>query len=380
MAVSSALATSRRSLLASGVAAVIAVVALIVVLVSGSDSDSTNDGNDSSPSTEVAELLADAQETVAAAQAAASRAQEAATQVAAAVSAAEQTAAEAGAAAELARESAASAALEAAAASRLTAGATPDDDTTGAASTEDSTATENESASTSGSAQANNSTSNVNLPGEPDNESGPATGTGLAVIGVDHDSSLNVRAVPVGDVVARLSNSINVDSESAVIVRAPDSPERLATLDLNTGVTATGNTRKLRTTVWHEIRMGERLGWASSAFLSPLGSTSDVTADLIEDLDEAPTAASLTELAQIVAQAAAGEDSSLRIVVSGTPVDGDLSEVTVDVLDLPDDSIRGYRLQVFAEKADSGSYTLRSVESTLVCYSHRGVSDSGACN
>jgi len=366
--------------LASGVAAVIAVVALIVVLVSGSDSDSTNDGNDSSPSTEVAELLADAQETVAAAQAAASRAQEAATQVAAAVSAAEQTAAEAGAAAELARESAASAALEAAAASRLTAGATPDDDTTGADSTEDSTAAENESASTSGGAQANNSASNVNLPGEPDNESGPAAGTGLAVIGVDHDSSLNVRAVPVGDVVARLSNSINVDSESAVIVRAPDSPERLATLDLNTGVTATGNTRKLRTTVWHEIRMGERLGWASSAFLSPLGSTSDATADLIEDLGEAPTAASLTELAQIVAQAAAGEDPSLRIVVSGTPVDGDLSEVTVDVLDLPDDSIRGYRLQVFAEKADSGSYTLRSVESTLVCYSHRGVSDSGACN
>ncbi len=387
MAVSSALATSRRSLVASGAAAVIAVVALIVALLSGSGSDSTSDDGAAVPSTEAAEFLADAQETVAAAQAAADRAQEAASQVAAAIGAAEQAANEASIAAELARESAASAALEAAAASRLATGSTSGGGSTNASSATsgtdasgDSTGTDNDLAADPTGALNDDIAAEDSLPGEPYNDYGPVSGTGLAVVGINYDSSLNVRDVPVGDVIARLSNSINVDSEAAVIVRAPDSPERLATLDLNTGVTATGNTRRLTSTVWHEIRMGDMLGWASSAFLSPLGATSDITADLIEGSGEPPAADSLTELAEIVARAVIIDDQLMRSVVSGAPVDGDPSEVTVDVLGLPDDSIHGYRLQIFAERSDSGSYTLRSVESTVICDSRRGVSDSGACN
>ncbi|MCY4068605.1 MAG: hypothetical protein OXE79_05810 [Acidimicrobiaceae bacterium] len=367
--------------MAAVAAVLIAIAALVVASLSGSDSGSADSDDTSEALAEAAALLTDVQETVAAAQAAADRAQEAAARVSAASTAAEQAAADAASASELARESAASAAVEAAAASRLVAGASPD----GSAADTPSDSTDSDDADDppevptdgeSGAAAA----SEDELPGEPYNDYGPASGAALAVVGVEYDSRLNVRDVPIGDVVARLSNSINADSESAVIVSAPDSPERLATLDLNSGVIATGNTRRLKTTVWHEIRMGAMRGWASSAFLSPLGANSDVTADVIDSLGETPSAPSLTQMAQIVARWAAAGDSSSRVVVSGAPVDGDPGEVTVDVLDLPDDSIRGYRLQISAARDNSGPYTLRSVESTLICSSHRGVSDSGVCN
>ncbi|MCY4176258.1 MAG: hypothetical protein OXD37_07975 [Acidimicrobiaceae bacterium] len=362
--------------MAAVAAVLIAIAALVVASLSGSDSGSADSDDTSEALAEAAALLTDVQETVAAAQAAADRAQEAAARVSAASTAAEQAAADAASASELARESAASAAV-----SRLVAGASPD----GSAADTPSDSTDSDDADDppevptdgeSGAAAA----SEDELPGEPYNDYGPASGAALAVVGVEYDSRLNVRDVPIGDVVARLSNSINADSESAVIVSAPDSPERLATLDLNSGVIATGNTRRLKTTVWHEIRMGAMRGWASSAFLSPLGANSDVTADVIDSLGETPSAPSLTQMAQIVARWAAAGDSSSRVVVSGAPVDGDPGEVTVDVLDLPDDSIRGYRLQISAARDNSGPYTLRSVESTLICSSHRGVSDSGVCN
>jgi len=220
----------------------------------------------------------------------------------------------------------------------------------------------------------------VSLPGEP-YESGPPDGAALAVVGVSHDSVLNVRDVPAGEIVARLDNVMNVGSEPVVYVREPDSDALIATLDLNRGVIATGNTRRLPTTIWHEIRMADAVGWASSAFLSPLGDTSDATAEVVAVLGETPGAETLVELARIVAAAVASDDPPSRVVVSGAPVIGDLGEVTVDVLGLPDDAVRGFRLQVFAQQDPvSGSFVLKSVESTTICDSHRGVSEEGLCN
>ena len=220
----------------------------------------------------------------------------------------------------------------------------------------------------------------VSLPGEP-YEFGPPAGAPLAVVGVSHDSVLNVRDVPAGEIVAVLDNLINVAGSPALNVRQPGYFELIATLDLNRGLFATGNTRKLPTTVWHEIRMADAVGWASSAFLSPLGATSDATAEIVAVLGETPAAPTLEELARLVAEAVASDDPPSRIVVSGAPVTGDLAEITVDVLGLPDDAVRGFRLQVFAQQdSESDLFTLRTVESTTICDSHRGVSEEGLCN
>ena len=220
----------------------------------------------------------------------------------------------------------------------------------------------------------------MSLPGEP-YEFGPPAGAPLAVVGVSHDSVLNVRDVPAGEIVAVLDNLINVAGSPALNVRQPGYFELIATLDLNRGLFATGNTRKLPTTVWHEIRMADAVGWASSAFLSPLGATSDATAEIVAVLGETPAAPTLEELARLVAEAVASDDPPSRIVVSGAPVIGDLAEITVDVLGLPDDAVRGFRLQVFAQQdSESDLFTLRTVESTTICDSHRGVSEEGLCN
>jgi len=201
------------------------------------------------------------------------------------------------------------------------------------------------------------------------------------VVGVFHDSFLNVRDVPAGEIIAVLENLINVVSHPALNVRQPGSYELLASLDLKRGLFATGNTRKLPTTIWHEIRMADAVGWASSAYLAPLGATTDATAEIVAVLGETPSAATLEELARVVAGAVASDDPPSRIVVSGEGVVGDLAEITVDVLGLPDDAVRGFRLQVFAEQdSESGLFTLRTVESTTICDSHRGVSEEGLCN
>lgn len=55
--------------------------------------------------------------------------------------------------------------------------------------------------------------------------------------------------------------------------------------------------------------------------------------------------------------------------------EGDLTEVTYDVIGLGDDSILGFRLHIFAEESGAG-FTLRTVEATVLC--GRGVSD-GLC-
>ena len=407
-----ALAVARRALLLAVVAVLAAIAALVAALLSGPDGDPPSSPADPQAQADVAAARAEVAEAVSVAQAAAARAEDAVAAARAAVTSAEEAAVVAQEAAGMAFE--ASVKVDMAAAGVAAAEEPPAEagDETGAATADDASADdsaapettvagteegavaeedESEPAPADGAEAASEEAAGdgsepmledpaVALPGEP-YEFGPPAGAGLAVVGVSHDSVLNVRDVPAGEIVARLDNVMNVGSEPVVYVRRPDSDELIATLDLNRGVIATGNTRKLPTTVWHEIGMGDAVGWASSAFLSPLGATTDATAEIVAILGETPAAATLAGLGRIVAEAVASDEPPSRVVVSGAPVIGDLGEVTVDVLGRPDDAVRGFRLHIFAQQdSDSDLFTLKTVESTTICDSHRGVSEEGLCN
>lgn len=174
----------------------------------------------------------------------------------------------------------------------------------------------------------------------------------LDVIGVAADDVLNVRAGP------------GVDAE-VVATLAP----------LATDVAATGAARLLPGSIWLEVEVDGTTGWANSSFFAFLGSTDDITARIVED-EERPRAATLEELAQLVAARVASQEPASRIVISDGPSVGDLGEVTVDVVGLGDDAAAGLRLVVFAT-VEADGFTLRTVERTVLC--GRGVTDDGIC-
>ena len=211
-----------------------------------------------------------------------------------------------------------------------------------------------DTAATADPVEATSAETAASLPGEP-YEFGPAAGVVLGVVGVEHDDLLNIRDVPFGQVIGALD-------------------------PMARDVVCTGKSRKLPTTVWHEVRVGAVTGWASDAYLAPLGATFDATARIVEILGETPTASTMPELGQIVSEAVASDEPPSRIAVSAGTTIGDLGEITVDVVGLADDSLRGFRLHVFAHVgAGSDPFVLKSVEQTLLCHSHRGVSEEGLC-
>ena len=225
----------------------------------------------------------------------------------------------------------------------------------------------------------------ADLPGEP-LVLGPAEGAGLAVVGIRYDSALNMRAVPNGEIIARLDNVMDGVRDPAIYVRRPNSDDIITTVVWKRGVVATGNTRELTTSTWHEFLAGDLTGWSSAAFLAQLGATEDATSEVVDALGEIPVADTMVELGLEVAQTMASQEPQSSVVVSGAPgLAGDLGQVTIDIVGIGDDSVRGFRLVVFAHPAedwtpdDPGPFTLKSVERTVLCHSHRGVSDEGLC-
>ncbi|NNC44231.1 MAG: hypothetical protein HKO03_13440 [Acidimicrobiia bacterium] len=60
------------------------------------------------------------------------------------------------------------------------------------------------------------------------------------------------------------------------------------------------------------------------------------------------------------------------------PTEGDLGEVTYDVVGIGDDSVLGERLHIFGQPTGDGSgFSLMAVESQVLC--GRGVTDQGLC-
>lgn len=192
------------------------------------------------------------------------------------------------------------------------------------------------------------------LAGEPI-DFGPKVGDSLAVVGVAHDDTLNVRSGPGTD-------------QGIVTELQP----------LATGIAAQGNTRTLSQSIWVEVYADGAVGWASLAFLGYLGVVTDETAALIELLGETPAASDMEALGLLVAEAYASDDPPSRIRMVVAPTVGDLGEVTYDVVGIGDDALMGYRLHVFGASEDGGStYELKSLEVTAIC--SRGVTDDDLC-
>jgi hypothetical protein len=233
------------------------------------------------------------------------------------------------------------------AASATTATAPPT--TAGASTTPSSTsAAPDTSPSTSSQSTSAPSTSTpsttAELPGEAI-DFGPRAGDVLAVVGVDRNDVLNLRAAP--------------GTDQEVLVRlAP----------LTDDLLATGHTRMLPRSFWIELDADGTVGWASLSFLGYLGGTDDATAELTALAGETPVAETLVDLATDVAALVASDEPRSRIRVSGAPAVGDLGEVTVDVVGIGDDSVLGYRLRLFATPHESGeAWVLKSVERTVLC-------------
>ena len=228
------------------------------------------------------------------------------------------------------------------------------------------------------------SVTTVPLPGEP-SDFGPAEGAALVMVGVDHDDVLNVRDVPGGEIIATLG--LLNPYVGLLEVREAPSGEILATPDSwADAIVATGRTRTLPTTTWHELRVAGLTGWSSTAYLAQLGATDDLTAHIIEVLGEAPRADTLLDLGFIVAETVASEEPPSRIVVSVKPFAFEaIGEMTVDVLNIGDDSVFGFRLDIFADAGEDwmsenpGPFTLRAVTRTGLCYTSRGVTEDGLC-
>jgi len=198
-------------------------------------------------------------------------------------------------------------------------------------------------------------TPSTTLPGEPI-FSFAAEGDVLAVMAVAHDDVLNVRAVPGldGETVAELTPT----AANAV---------------------STGRARQLSQSIWNEVTVGGVTGWANSSYLGFMGTTDDATAEFLDGANP-PEVDTMEALGELVAAEFAPDDPDpepgLRIVQSVEASQGDLAEVTYDVIGVADDSIAGYRLHIFATPADAGGFVLRSIERTMFCW--RGAS-GGLC-
>ncbi len=222
------------------------------------------------------------------------------------------------------------------------------------------------------------------LPGDP-SDFGPAEGAALAVVGVDHDDVLNVRDVPAGEVIATMG--LLNPYIGLLEVREAPSGEILATPDSwADAIVATGRTRTLPTTTWHELRVAGLTGWSSAAYLAQPGATDDLTAHIIEMLGEGTQADTMLDLGLMVAETMASDQPPSLVVVSVKPFLFEaIGEITVDVLNIGDDSVLGFRLGIFADAGedwmseDPGPFTLRAVTSTVLCYSSRGVTEYGLC-
>lgn len=228
-----------------------------------------------------------------------------------------------------------------------------DDDTD--TSTDTTEADDTTTSSTTAAETSTTAAPPTELPGERI-EIFPYEGATLAVVGVEADDVLNVRAAPGVEhqVVAEL---------------AP----------LTDDVAPTGHNRQLDDgSIWAEVAIDGGTGWANTAFLAHLGDTADITSELYPDVADRPTAETMLELGRRVAadRVVDGEPEPAVVVVDAPSV-GDLGEVTVDVVGYPDDSVLGERLHVLAEPGPGGeSFTVRTVEATTLC--RRGVSD-GRC-
>ena len=147
---------------------------------------------------------------------------------------------------------------------------------------------------------------------------------------------------------------------------------------------ATARARMLTRSIWWEITTVDGIvGWVSSRYTAQVGPTFDLTSRVVDVLGEIPEEETMTDLGLVVAESFRPDDPDMpfEAVLVVLPTVGDLGEVTYDVVGFGDDTIQGLRLHVFGQPSESGEgFYLKSVESTDMCASVRGVSEpSGLC-
>ena len=162
------------------------------------------------------------------------------------------------------------------------------------------------------------------LPGEPV-DLGPRAGDALAVVGIAHDDVLRLRAAPgeEGDVLTTIAPT-------------------------QAGLIAQGRTRSVPGAFWTLVDRGGTPGWVNMRDVAYLGDTFDATADRLSAIGARPSARTMSELGRLVTESMRSPDAESipRIVVVVDETVGDLGEVTLDLIGLGDDSLRGYRVEV----------------------------------
>jgi len=195
----------------------------------------------------------------------------------------------------------------------------------------------------------------TSFPGDPI-DIGPGPGDQLAVVGVQFDDVLNLRAAP--------------GTNQTILKELPPTYIRLM---------AKGNARALPASIWFEVDADGTVGWVSSRFVAYLGATDDVTSRIVADLGGIPSAETMLDLADIVADSleSQGEPES-RITVTVAPDVADLGEVTIDIIGFGDDALFGLRVVIFGQPDASGdSFSLMAAEATSLC--GRGATADGLC-
>ena len=197
-------------------------------------------------------------------------------------------------------------------------------------------------------------TPTAELPGDR-SELRPSQGATLSVVGVRYDDVLNMRADP--------------GTEARVVQRLGP---------LTTDAVATGRARRLVDGTWFEIVNEGVTGWASASYLGHMSVTDDATELVIARAGRTPQTATMYGLGRTVA-AFLGDGNALpriRVVAPGSL--GAAGEVTVDILDIGDEAVMGYRLLVKGRRlVDGEGYRLTSLERTTICL--RGLTSSGTC-
>ncbi|HEU4750819.1 MAG TPA: SH3 domain-containing protein, partial [Acidimicrobiia bacterium] len=174
-----------------------------------------------------------------------------------------------------------------------------------------------------------------------------------AVMGVAYDDTLNVRAAPG--------------------VNQPIVHELAPTAD---DLIALGHTRRLPGSFWHQIEVDNITGWVSAAFVGQPTPVEDVTTSVVQTMGGIPEAGTMLDLGDLIAGALAVTDPPSRITLTVAPTEGDLGEVTFDIVGLEDDAVSGFRIHIFGAPGGEGFY-LDTVEARNFC--SRGVDHQGFC-
>lgn len=174
------------------------------------------------------------------------------------------------------------------------------------------------------------------------------------VIGVEFDDVLNLRELP--------------GANHEIVSTIPPT---------DVSVFAHGFTRQLETSAWIQVEHQNFVGWVNLRYIGYEGQIIDATSSYVAEVGELPTESTMLDLATLIAKSfKSEEDPASTITVTEAPTSGDLAEVSIDIVGLGDDSIRGFRLHIFAVP-NSGGFTLKSIEQTIIC--GRGITTDGLC-